>query len=57
MDNNEPRQTREATWRAFNGHIVEGIQYRWGTGEWRTEGFSAVHSDTCSCEDGYMEDN
>ncbi len=51
------REYRDATWRAINGHILEGQETRvqledgsWT--EWRTVGWNAQHSDDCPCETG-----
>ncbi len=44
---------RPAEWRAFNGHMVEGDEISFDNGKsWRTEGWSATHSDSCSCSEG-----
>lgn len=54
----EIKETRPATWGAVNGHLMEGQEVRWldpetGTvSPWRTEGWSAQHSDECRCETG-----
>ncbi len=49
------KETRDAKWHAFNGHIMEGIEVRFFEGgkytPWRTEGFSSYHSDDCKCDD------
>lgn len=42
----------EITYRAYNGHMMTALQYRYGDGPWIKEQYSAWHADECHCEDG-----
>lgn len=51
-DRNTKYYGLDKTYRAFNGHMMVGITYKYGkNGEWRTESWSATHSDECHCWD------
>jgi hypothetical protein len=51
-DNNVKYYGPDKTYRAFNGHMMVGSTYKYGTdGEWRTVSHSAQHADTCHCWD------
>lgn len=45
---------RPATWGAANGHRMSGDEISMDGGKtWRTEGWSAYHSSTCPCVEGF----